>query len=595
MSPIDVQNRPVEFLLQKYRQIRRELMPNAQVPVRIAVLGGVTTNEVVNVLELLLMASGFEPVFYQSEYNKYYEDAVLEPEKIRDFRADIVYIHTHWKNIGQLPPPDSTEEVFRSRLQTEFERFRRIWTSLHEVVGCQIIQNNFEHPPLPLLGSLDSVSFGGHTRFIYELNLEFARASQADRRLLIQDLNSLAATLGHAQWHDWSRWYAYKLLTTPEASLLIAKSLCAMIGAMLGRTRKCLVLDLDNTLWGGVIGDEGVEKLQIGQETAVAEAYSAFQQYCLSLRERGIVLAVCSKNELEVARSGFRHPDSILKLEHFAAFKANWEPKHENIKVIAEELSLGLDSFVFVDDNPAERAIVAAQLPMVLVPDVGSDPAYFAPTLQATRCFETVTLSQEDLKRAESYNANAARAAAAPKFADYGEYLDSLRMTAEIDTFRPMYIDRIAQLIGKTNQFNLTTRRYTRAEVEEIANDPSFIPLYGRLEDVFGDNGLISVIIGRCVEKTVHLDLWIMSCRVLKRDMELAMLDALVRHACDLGAERIVGYYYPTSKNAMVANHYGALGFTPEFGAQGSGSVWALPTSGYTVKNTHIQRRTVNG
>jgi FkbH-like protein len=589
-----VQNFSVEHLLQKYKQIRRELTPQAQVPVRIAVLGGVTTNEVVNLLELLLMAEGFQPVFYQSEYNKYYEDAVLEPEKIGDFQADIVYVHTHWINIEQFPSPACTETNFQERLQTEVERFRRIWQSLHEAVGCQIIQNNFEHPPLPVLGSLDSVSFGGQTRFVYELNLQFARAAQANRKLLIQDLNALAAGIGHTQWHDWGRWYSYKMLTTPEASLLIARSLAAMIGAMLGRAKKCLVLDLDNTLWGGVIGDDGMERIQIGKETGIAEAHTAFQRYCLALRERGILLAVCSKNDLETAKSGFQHPDSILKLEHFAAFKANWEPKHENIKTIAAELNLGLDSFVFVDDNPAERAIVAAQLPMVTVPEVGSDVALFPAILQSSRCFETVTLSKEDLMRAEDYGANATRAALASKFANYGEYLESLQMTAEIDSFAPVYLDRITQLINKTNQFNLTTRRYTLAEIEAIARDPDYIALYGRLADTFGDNGLISVIIGRRERTSLHIDLWIMSCRVLKRDMELAMTDALVERARSRGVERIVGYYSRTAKNAMVQSHYGKLGFTLETAAEDeSQSVWSLAVSQYSPQNKYIQTRTL--
>ena len=589
-----IQNLPVETLLQKSKQLRRELAPQAQVSLRIAVLGGATTNELVSLLELLLMADGFQPVFWQSEYNKYYEDAVLEPEKIKDFKPDIVYIHTHWRNIERFPALACGEEEFKALLRAEVDRFSHIWSSLHSTVGCQIVQNNFEHPPLPMLGSLDSVSYGGKTRFIYELNIEFARAAQANRKLLIQDLNALAASIGQAHWHDWERWYGYKIATTPEASLLIAKSLAAMIGAMRGRAKKVLVLDLDNTLWGGVIGDDGVDKIQIGKETSVAEAYTAFQEYCLALRDRGIVLAVCSKNELEIAQSGLQHPDSVLKLSHFAAFKANWEPKHENIKAIAQELSLGLDSFVFVDDNPAERAIVAAQLPMVTVPDVGSEVALFPAILQASRCFETVTFSKEDLERADSYSANATRAALASKFANYGEYLDSLRMTAEIGSFPPVYIDRITQLINKTNQFNLTTRRYVLAEIEQIAKEPNFIALYGRLADAFGDNGLISVIIGRQEQADLHIDLWIMSCRVLKRDMELAMLDALVERARAAGVERIVGYYSRTAKNAMVELHYGKLGFVLTNKADdGNSSIWSLAVSHYSQQNQHIQTRTL--
>lgn len=223
---------------------------------------------------------------------------------------------------------------------------------------CQIIQNNFEHPPFPALGNLDSTMPGGHTRFVYELNRAFARAASADLRLLVHDIHAIAARVGLGRWFDWERWFSYKILTSPEASYELASSLASQIGAMRGRARKCLVLDLDNTLWGGVVGDDGVDKLQIGKETALAEAHTAFQRYCLALRDRGVLLAVASKNTDAIARSGFEHPDSVLKLEHFSAFKGNREPKPENIKQIAAELNIGLDSLVFVDDNPAERAIV---------------------------------------------------------------------------------------------------------------------------------------------------------------------------------------------------------------------------------------------
>ncbi len=582
---------PVEEILQKRKRLKRELLGAAPLQdVRIAVLGGSTANEAIDLLEVLLLADGFNPVFQQSEYNRYYEDAVLEPEKILAFRPDIVYVHTHWNNIRQFPPVGATEEQAASVLSSELARYDSIWTSIHEVVGCQVIQNNFEHPPFPVLGNLDSAAAGGKARFVYEMNLKFANAAQANRRLLIQDLNALAAGVGLDRWFDWERWYSYKILTTPEGSFAIARSLAAMIGAMLGRARKCLVLDLDNTLWGGVIGDDGVDKIQIGRETAVAEAYTAFQEYCLALRERGILLAVCSKNDPGIARSGFSHPDTVLKLEHFSSFQANWQPKHENIEVIARELNLGLESLVFVDDNPAERKIVAAQLPAVTVPDIGGEVARFPAILQAGRYFEAVNLSKEDLARAASYAANAERTTRAATYKDYGEYLDSLDMSAEIEPFQSVYLERIVQLINKTNQFNLTTRRYTSAEVEAIASGPNYIALYGKLKDTFGDNGLVSVIIGRREAADLHLDLWIMSCRVLKRDMEIAMLDTLVAHARAAGVERITGVYLRTPKNAMVEDFYGKSGFTPVSSADdGSRSVWSLPVAGYSPGNKHIR------
>jgi len=591
VTSMDIRTMDVVQLLQRRKRLRRELLEQKGLrPLRIAVLGATTTSELTDLLELLLLADGFQPEFLQSEYNKYFEDAVLDPARIRAFKPDLVYIHTHFNSARNLPGVTGNKDEYSSRLKAESERFRTIWQSLHENVGCQIIQNNFESPPLPALGNFDAVSFGGTTRFLNELNLEFARAASDNPRLTIHDLNAVAARIGLNQWFDWSRWHNYKILTTPEGSLALARSLTAIIGAMLGRAKKCLVLDLDNTLWGGVIGDDGLDKIQIGRETPVAEAYTAFQEYCLRLRDRGVLLAVCSKNEDEIARSGFTHPDSVLKLEHFSAFKANWSPKHENIRDIARQLNLGLDSFVFVDDNPAERAIVAAQLPAVAVPDMGDDITLYPARVQSGMFFETLALSREDTERAATYAANAAREESQGKFADYGEYLASLQMHAEIDGFRPVYLERIAQLINKTNQFNLTTRRYTFAEVGELATSANHVTLYGKLTDMFGDNGLISVVVGALDGTTLNIDLWLMSCRVLKRDMELAMLDLLAERASAAGATRLVGRYLRTAKNAMVADHYEKLGFTLlNAAADGSSSEWELEVAGYRPQTRHIK------
>jgi FkbH-like protein len=374
-----------------------------------------------------------------------------------------------------------------------------------------------------------------------------------------------------------------------EGTFAIARSLAALVGAIYGRSRKVLILDLDNTLWGGVIGDDGVDRILIGRETPLAEAYTAFQEYCLQLRNRGILLAVCSKNDEGIAQSGFTHPDSVLSLEHFSAFKANWEPKHENILAIAQELNLGADSFVFVDDNPAERAIVEAQVPGIAVPDVGNEVAKYPSILDAARYFEPVSLGQEDMVRAQFYEENSQRAKLEQKFANYGEYLDSLEMTAEIDVFNATYMERIAQLTNKTNQFNLTTRRYTLAEIQAAAADSKQVGIYGKLTDRFGENGLISIVLGRLEDTDLHLDLWLMSCRVLKRDMEIAMLDGLVERAQQKGAKRLIGYYFPTAKNGMVADHYEKLGFSPVQLDTAIATTWSLDVTNYEPRSRHIK------
>jgi len=578
----------------KRRGLRRQLSAQEGLKeIRIAVLGGTTTNELVDLFELLLLNSGFRPTFYQSDYGRYYEDAVLEPEIISNFKPDIVYVHTCSLNIQKFPPISCTEGALPDFVEAEISRFREIWKSLEANAGCQIIQNNFEQPYSAVLGNLDTVSPGGASRFVAELNRKIAAEAAANPRLLMQDLNAIASRIGMNQWFDPERWFSYKVANSVEGSFAIATSLASMVAAIYGRSRKVLVLDLDNTVWGGVIGDDGADKILIGKETPVAEAYTAFQEYCLRLRDRGILLAVCSKNNEDVARSGFAHPDSVLKLEHFSAFKANWEPKHENILDMAKELNLGVDSFVFVDDNPAERAIVAAQIPGIAVPDVGSDVTRYASIVDAGRYFEPVSLGKEDLARAQLYGENAQRAQLQQQFANYGEYLDSLEMTAEVDTFNPTYMERIAQLTNKTNQFNLTTRRYTLAEIESTVSDGRHIGLYGKLSDRFGDNGLISIVLGRidaADPSILHLDLWLMSCRVLKREMEIAMLDGISERARDKGIRTLIGYYLPTAKNGMVADHYEKLGFVLVSRDQQSNSTtWSLDVANYQPRSRHIR------
>jgi FkbH-like protein len=583
----------VDEILMQRKSLRRSLSAVEGLhEIKIAVLGGSTTNEIVNILELILLFNGFRPTFHESEYGRFYEEAVIDPQSLISFRPDIVYIHTSCRNIKGPPPFSCTEADLPGYVNAELAFYRQIWDALETNLSCQVIQNNFELPPYAMLGNLDAVSPGGLSRFLTQLNIALAQEIANRPRVLLQDVHGISARFGLKQWFDWDRYFSYKLLLTPEANLELARSLSALVKALYGKSRKALILDLDNTLWGGVIGDDGIEQIDIGRETAVGEAYTAFQEYCLSLRNRGVLLAVCSKNNDDVARSGFGHPSSILNLEHISCFKANWNPKHDNVLAIATELNLGLDSFVFVDDNPAERDIVAAQLPAVAVPEVGDQVTRYPAIIDEGRYFEPLALSGEDLQRAALYADNARRATLQNAFANYGEYLDSLEMTAEIDCFKPIYLERIAQLTNKTNQFNLTTHRYTLGELQSLSNAPNYLGLYGRLVDRFGDNGLISVVLGRREHETLHMDLWLMSCRVLKRDMESAMLDVLVDRAIAGGINTIYGYFLPTKKNAMVADFYPGLGFLPSPSQsdlpEGS-TVWKLYLPNYVKRNKHIK------
>ena len=598
---VDLDFCSADDIVMRRNSLRRELNGAENLrELKIAMLGGSTMDHVANILELLLLSNGFRPTFHKGEYGRFYEEAVHEAQELAAFKPDLLYIHTSCLNVVNFAPVNCTEQDLPSYVQAELGRYREMWDSLEQTVGCQIIQNNFEMPPQAILGNMDAVASGGRTRFLTMMNLAFAEEAARRPKLMLQDVNSISGNIGLKNWFDWDRYFSYKILLQPEANLALARSLNSMIRAIYGKSKKVLVLDLDNTVWGGIIGDDGVDKIHIGRETPQAEAYTAFQEYCLSLRERGVLLAVCSKNNEDTAKSGFAHPDSVLKLEHISCFKANWEPKHGTILQIAKELNLGVDSFVFADDNPAEREIVRSQIPGIAVPEIGNEVTKYASIIEAGRYFEPASLSKEDLERAALYAQRSGAIAQQAKFANYGEYLDSLEMTAEIDTFKPVYLQRIAQLTNKSNQFNLTTKRYTVSEMEAAAADPDTIALYGKLSDKFGDNGLVTVVLGRREDDALHLDLWLMSCRVLKRDMENAMLDAVAERAKSRGIRRLIGVYIPSAKNAMVKEFYPGLGFSPVIaGAPGqvfqpadesaATTVWELDLASYLPTNTHIK------
>ncbi|QJR36202.1 HAD-IIIC family phosphatase [Gemmatimonas groenlandica] len=578
-------------ILRNGKKLRRQLreLPNLR-EFRIAVLGGSTTDEFVDFLEIELLSNGIRPTFYQSEYGAYFEEAVLSPSTLAAFRPQLVVVYTTVRNIRLDDDYGASEERFQQRLEAEYQRYVAIWDSIEQTIGCEIIQNTFDPPLYRILGNLDASHPAGAVRFVNALNCRFAEAAASRSRLRLNDLSSLASQLGVEQWRDLPRWFSYKLAHTPAAHLEIARSVGASITSALFGSKKCLVLDLDNTLWGGVIGDDGVDKIRLGRESADAEAFVEFHEYCLRLRSRGILLAVCSKNNHDIAMEGLRHPDSVLRPEHFAAIRANWLPKDENIRSIAEELNIGVDSLVFVDDNPAERALVAAQLPTVGVPEVGSDVSQFAAVVESYRFFETTAVSGEDLVRSSQYQANTERVLAGAAYQNYGEYLSSLEMSADIGGFKAPYLERIAQLVNKTNQFNLTTRRLSHSEVLEIAADSTQVAIYGRLADKFGDNGLVTVVQARVLDGVAHVELWLMSCRVLKRELEAAMLDVLVERCAVAGASAIHGLYIPTAKNAMVADHYSRLGFRKVEEERTDGATnWYLEVAGYTPRNKHIQ------
>lgn len=549
------------LILRKRKAIRKDLMlQRYNKEIKVAVLGGSTTNELVNIIELFLLKHGLLPSFYQSEYNKYYEDAVFGNDELTEFNPDIIYIHTSHVNISKFPSFNADIIEVENVIENELFKFQSIWKSLKKF-NCPIIQNNFDLPVNRSLGNLDFYDIHGKTYFINRVNLDFAKEAQINTSLYINDINYLSATIGLQNWFDNNLWFTAKYAMSFDAIPTLANNFVNIILSILGKTKKCLVLDLDNTCWGGVIGDDGLNGIKLGNESAAGEAYMAFQTYTKELKDRGVILAVSSKNDHDIAKEAFTHSDSVLSFGDFTSFKANWEPKHSNIENIAKEINISLDSLVFIDDNAVERNIVASQLPSVAVPEIGNDVLNFIDYIEKNGYFETGSLSTDDINRNKFYLENQERAKESATFENYQDFLFSLEMTAEIKPFTEVYIDRITQLINKTNQFNLTTKRYTISEIEAISHNKSFIPLYGKLTDKFGDNGLISIVIGELIDNKCFIDTWLMSCRVLKRDMEFAMLDILVSECKKRDVSEIVGTYKKTLKNNMVADMYTEFGF----------------------------------
>lgn len=582
-----------EFILKKSKSLKKLLLADgaSRVEKRIAVLGGSTTHDIVRMLELFLLNQGISPLFYESEYGQYWEDAMFGNEELNAFQPDIIYIHTSNRNIKCWPSVGSGDEDVEALLNQQYEHFHTMWEQLRTVWKCPVIQNNMEYPFYRLMGNQDSVYLSGRASFVNRLNEKFAEYARNTDTFYINDIHYQSAVYGLDEWSDPFYWHMYKYALCLKAIPWLALNVSNIVKSIFGKNKKSLVLDLDNTLWGGVVGDDGVENLEIGQETSLGQVYSEFQGYVKSLKDIGVMLNIASKNEEENALAGLNHPDGTLRPEDFILIKANWKPKSENMAEIAQEMNILPDSLVFADDNPAEREIVRSYVKGVAVPEIGA-PEQYIRILDHNGYFEVTSLSEDDRKRNEMYKANVLRAKQEASFTDYGSYLRSLQMKAIIRPFESMYMSRIAQLTNKSNQFNLTTRRYTQAEIEKAAADAAFITLYGKLEDKFGDNGVVSVVIGHKEAKELlelHVDLWLMSCRVLKRDMEFAMMDALVDACREQGISVIYGYYYPTGKNGMVKDFYAGQGFE-KIGERTEETVWKyeIPDN-YEKKNNYIE------
>lgn len=582
--PLDVKS-----LLRNKGSIKKELMrSNCEwIYKKIAILGGSTTNEITVQLELFLLYYGIKADFYESDYGQYWQDAVFGNSDLEEFKPDLIYIHTSWRNIRQFPTVINTKEEVEDLVETEYRHFKEMWDALEHRMHCPIIQNNFDRPNYRLMGNRDIWDFRGRSNYISRLNQKFYSYAQIHDNFYINDLEFIAQDFGLTEWGNSRYWYMYKYAMCFNAIPYIADSIAKIIKSIFGKNKKVLALDLDNTLWGGIVGDDGVEGIQIGQEVSKGQAFYEFQKYLKNLQQIGVVLTVNSKNDVENALAGLNHPNGVLKPNDFVQIKANWNPKDQNLIEMANDLSLGIESFVFVDDNPAERELVSARIPEIEVPKMDRVENYIC-ILDHGGFFETTVLSEEDIDKTKKYRAKTEARQQMALFENYEEYLKSLRMKAVIDDFKPIYIQRIAQLTNKTNQFNLTTLRCSEDDIMEMQRNDKYLCLCARLFDKFGDHGLVVVVVGEYIGIELHIRLFLMSCRVLKRGLEDMIMNVIANMAEKKAIKKMIGYYYPTAKNSMVKKFYSNMGFQKKSEDARGNTVWEIELGKYVSKKIFI-------
>lgn len=534
---------------------------------RLAVLSSHTMDHLMPAIRIAALGRRIALSTHLGPYGLYRQALLASDADLAAFAPQFLLLALDARELLSTVAVDASDRDVAAAIGRQIEDLRALWRAGRERYGAQVIQQTFVASGPPLFGSYDGLVPASPSAYVERLNDALRSAAREDGVLLL-DVAWLGRRSGYEGIGDPVRWHQAKHLVAPHFAPQYGDWIARIIAASLGLSRKCLVLDLDNTLWGGVVGDDGVEGIRLGQGDPLGEAFLEFQRYIAALGKRGIVLAVCSKNDSAVAEAAFAdHPEMVLRRPDIASFVANWDDKASNLRRIAQELSLGLDSFVFVDDNPAERHIIRRELPMVAVPELPDDVAEYADRLGDAGYFEAASFTSDDVTRARSYQANAERQAILARTTDMEGYLKNLSMTLVASDIRPVDLPRASQLINKSNQFNLTTRRYTEAELQRLVADPSVVAMCFRLKDRFGDNGLISVILARPDEhwgqSAFLIDTWLMSCRVLGRQVEAAALEVLAKEAAGRGARVLIGEYRPTSRNGLVSDHYAKLGFAP--------------------------------
>lgn len=530
-------------------------------PIRLAILGSSTMTHLHAGIRVAAARRGLWVETYESDYGQYRQELADPSSGLHAFGPTAILFAFDARHAASGCTAALTAEDAQALDEAARRDLAGLWRMAQDAFRCPVLHQTVL-PTLPaLMGGNEHRLPGSGAAFIRRLNADL-RALAAAEGVHLLAIDDRAARDGMAAWHDPALWHRSKQDLSPKVAPVYGDLVARLLAALQGRSAKCLVLDLDNTLWGGVIGDDGLEGIALGQGNAVGEGFAAVQAYAKELAARGIILAVCSKNDDANAREPFeKHPEMVLKLGDIACFVANWQDKASNLRRIAAELNIGIDSLVFLDDNPAEREVVRRELPMVAVPEAPEDPALVPDCLADAGYFEGLSLTDEDRARTASYHGNRARAALQESATDLPAFLRSLDMQLSWRHFDRIGLQRIVQLINKTNQFNLTTRRMSEEEVLAVIDDPDSFGLQLRLKDRFGDNGIIAIVIGRRDQDSVLIDTWLMSCRVLGRQVEAATLGLLAEQARRLGARRLVGVYRPTAKNAMVREHYQRLSF----------------------------------
>ena len=565
-------------IIEKAKAKKLSLTP--LIPFRLGIISNSTSDFLIPSLTATAARHGFALECIKADFGQTVQEALNPESSINKARPDAVLIAIDYRGLPLRTSPGN-QSAHDATVSTCLQHIATISSGLHLNTNAFCILQTIARPVELLTGSFECALPGTMRSLVNSINIGLAE-SIANTTDVLLDIAGLAETVGLGEWHDPIFWNLAKIPFSSNYLPLYAEHVCRTIAAQRGKSRRCLILDLDNTLWGGIIGDDGLEGIVVGSGDPMGEAYLDIQQTALALRDRGIVLAVSSKNTDDIARKPFQeHPDMLLQEKHFAVFQANWNDKATNIMAIAKELSLGLDSMVFLDDNPVERGLVRKMLPQVAVPELPDNPALYSRYLLAGGYFEAVVFSAEDYKRAEFYQDNARRIVLQQQSGDIDSYLKSLAMKVTFQPFDDTGRARITQLINKTNQFNLTTKRYTENEVKDIQYSPDCFTLQVRLSDVFGDNGMISVIICRSLDEDWHIDTWLMSCRVLGREVEKAVLQEIIFHARNRGINQLLGTYQPTERNQLVKDHYANLGFESLSDEINSTTYWLLDVASY--------------